>query len=105
MYAVVDIAGKQFKLTGGSILHVPKLLGNVGDFVVLKNILLLFENDNLEIGFPFLKNIKVFGKILNQAKSNKIIVFKKNRRKGYKKTQGHRQDYTKILISNIYKLK
>jgi ribosomal protein L21 len=47
MYAVVDIAGKQFKLTGGSILHVPKLLGNVGDFVVLKNILLLFENDNL----------------------------------------------------------
>lgn len=103
MHAVVDIAGKQFKLTQGDIIYVPKLLGKVGYFITFKNILLLSGNNDLEIGFPFLKNVKVFGKILMHVKSNKIIVFKKKRRKGYKKTQGYRQDYTKILINSIVK--
>lgn len=101
MHAVVDIAGKQFNLTKGDIIYVPKLLGKVGYFIVFKNVLLLLENNNLEIGFPFLKNIKVFGKILMHVKSNKIIIFKKKRRKGYKKIQGYRQIYTKILINSI----
>jgi large subunit ribosomal protein L21 len=101
MHAVVDIAGKQFKLTQGNIIYVPKTLGKVGQFIIFKNILLLLEGGDLKIGFPFLENIKVFGKILTNVKSKKIIVFKKKRRKGYKKTQGYRQEYTKILINSI----
>lgn len=101
MHAVVDIAGKQFRLSKGDVIYVPKLLGKVGNFITFKNILLLSENRDLNIGFPFLKNIKVFGKILMHVKSDKVIIFKKKRRKGYKKTQGYRQDYTKILINNI----
>lgn len=103
MQAVVGIAGKQFKLTKGSIIYIPKLLGKVGYFIIFKKVLLLLKNEDLEIGFPFLKNIEISGKILEQKKSNKIIIFKKKRRKGYRRTYGYRQNYTKVLINNIYK--
>lgn len=104
MYAIANIAGKQFKLVKGIIIYIPKK--NINDNINFNNnILLFFNNNNLEIGFPILKNIKVIIKVLEQVKGKKVIVFKKKRRKGYKKIQGYRQCYTKILIKNIYKIK
>lgn len=103
MHAVVDIAGKQFKLTKGKIIYIPKFLGKIGCFIVFKKVLLLLKNSDLEIGFPFLKNVKISGEVLDHVKSDKVIIFKKKRRKGYKKTYGYRQGYTRILINNIYK--
>jgi len=103
MYVIIDILGKQFILKKGDIVYIPKLFGNIGSSILFNNIL-LFKNNNLEIGFPLLKNIEVSAKILSQVKSKKIIVFKKKRRKGYKKLKGHRQNYTKIFIENIYNI-
>lgn len=104
MYVIVDILGKQFMLKKGDIVHVPKLFGDIGSSILFNNILFSLKNNDLKIGFPLLKNIEVSAKILSQVKSDKVIVFKKKRRKGYKKLKGHRQNYTKIFIENIYNI-
>ena len=100
MYAIVEIAGRQTKVESGKFIYTNKLSGNEGDAVEFANVLLTDNNGKLAIGAPFL-NVKVTGKILGHVKGDKVIVVKKNRRKGYKKKNGHRQDYTKVLIDNI----
>jgi len=103
MYVVILIKGKQFELKEGIVLNIPRFFKNIGESIILDNILFSVKNNKLEFGFPFLKNIKVHAKILEHIKSDKVVIFKKKRRKGYKKKQGHRQVYTKILIENIKK--
>lgn len=103
MYVIVDILGKQFIFKKGDIIYVPRLFGDVGSSVLFNNVL-FFLKDDLKLGFPLLKNLEVSAEILSQVKSNKIIIFKKKRRKGYKKFKGHRQSYTKIFIKNIYNI-
>ena len=100
MYAIVEIAGRQTKVESGKFIYTNKLSGNEGDAVEFANVLLTDNDGKLAIGAPFL-NVKVTGKILGHVKGDKIIVFKKKRRKGYKKKNGHRQDYTKVLIDKI----
>ncbi len=103
MYAILEIAGKQFKVTEKEHVLTPKL-DIQGETVTFDKILLIDNEDgNIEIGQPIIKGAKVTGKLIEQAKSDKILVFKKKRRKGYKKTKGHRQDYCKILIQKIVK--
>ncbi len=103
MYAIVEIAGKQFKVTKDQFVYAPLLEGEEGASVAFDKVLLLSDNDNVEVGAPAISGATVSGKILGHVKGDKVIVFKKKRRKGYKKKNGHRQDYTKVLIEGISK--
>jgi large subunit ribosomal protein L21 len=101
MYAIVDIAGKQTKVEANKFVYAHKLAGNVGDEVELGNVLLTDNNGSLSVGAPFLSDVKVKGPILGHVRGDKVIVFKKKRRKGFKKLNTHRQDYTKVMINSI----
>jgi large subunit ribosomal protein L21 len=101
MYAIIDIAGKQFKVAKDQYIYAPKLDGEAGSAVSFENVLLLDNEGTIDIGAPTLKGIKVSGKILEHVKGNKIIIFKKKRRKGYQVKNGHRQQFTKVQIENI----
>ena len=103
MYAIVDIAGKQFKVTQDQYVYAPKMQGEEGASVEFDNVLLVDNDGKVEVGTPVLKGAKVTGKILEHVKDDKVIVFKKKRRKGYKLRNGHRQDFTKVLIEKISK--
>lgn len=103
MYAIVDIAGKQFKVTQDQQVYAPKMEGDAGASVEFDKVLLVDNDGKVDVGTPVLKGAKVTGKILDHVKGDKVIVFKKKRRKGYKVRNGHRQDFTKILIENIKK--
>ncbi|GAB3663537.1 hypothetical protein GCM10028791_38940 [Echinicola sediminis] len=101
MYAIVNIAGKQFKVTKDQYVYAPKLQGDVDASVEFDEVLLADDNGAISVGAPTLAGAKVTGKILDHVKGDKVIVFKKKRRKGYKKKNGHRQEFTKVLIENI----
>jgi large subunit ribosomal protein L21 len=103
MYAIVDIAGKQFKVTQDQFVYAPKMDGEEGASVEFDQVLLIDNGDQVEVGAPAVSGAKVSGKILGHVKGDKVIVFKKKRRKGYKKKNGHRQEFTKVLIENITK--
>ena len=103
MYAIVDISGKQFKVTKDQFVYAPKMDGEEGASVEFDKVLLFGDDKTVEVGAPLLKGAKVAGKILGHVKGDKVVVFKKKRRKGYQKRNGHRQDFTKILIENISK--
>jgi large subunit ribosomal protein L21 len=101
MYAIVDIAGKQFKVEKDKSIYTPSLQGEEGASVEFDKVLLFEEDGKVNLGLPTVKGIKVTGKIVGHGKGDKVIVFKKKRRKGYKKKNGHRQGYTKVLIESI----
>ena len=103
MYAIVDIAGKQFKVTQDQFVYAPKMEGDEGASVEFDRVLLLDNDGKVEVGAPLIKGAKVSGKILGHVKGDTVIVFKKKRRKGYKVRNGHRQEYTKVQIEGISK--
>ncbi len=103
MYAIVDIAGKQFKVTQDQFVYAPKMQGEEGASVEFDRVLLLDNDGKVEVGAPLVKGAKVSGKILGHVKGDTVTVFKKKRRKGYKVRNGHRQQFTKIQIENISK--
>lgn len=101
MYAIVDISGKQFKVAKDQFLYAPKMEGEAGAAVEFDKVLLLDNEGKIDVGAPTVSGVKVSGKILEHVKGDKVIVFKKKRRKGYVKKNGHRQQFTKVLIENI----
>jgi large subunit ribosomal protein L21 len=101
MYAIVNIAGKQFKVAKDQYIYAPKLEGEAGSAVSFDNVLLVDNAGTIDIGAPTVQGIKVSGKILEHVKGNKVIVFKKKRRKGYQVKNGHRQQFTKVQIESI----
>jgi large subunit ribosomal protein L21 len=101
MYAIVDIAGKQYKAEKDKFIYTDKLAGNEGDKVEFNNVLLIGDANSTNIGAPILKGASISGKILSHVKDDKVIIFKKKRRKGYRKKNGHRQQLTKVLIETI----
>ena len=103
MYAIVDISGKQFKVMQDQFVYAPLMEGKEGASVEFDKVLLLDNDGKVEVGTPLVKGAKVSGKILGHVKDDKVIIFKKKRRKGYKVKNGHRQDFTKILIEGISK--
>ncbi|RYD82230.1 MAG: 50S ribosomal protein L21 [Sphingobacteriales bacterium] len=100
MYAIVDIAGQQFKVEKGQKLYVHRLTGDEGSSVDFNNVL-LFADDNNKVSLSGLDKTLVRATILGHMKGDKVIVFKKKRRKGYKKKNGHRQSFTRIQIEDI----
>lgn len=101
MYAIVNIAGKQFKVTKDQFVYAPKMALTIGASVEFDQVLLAEASGTVSVGAPLLAGAKVSGKVLDHVKGDKVIVFKKKRRKGYKKKNGHRQDFTKIMIESI----
>ena len=103
MYAVVDIAGQQFQVEENSMYYVPKLETEINKTVTFDNILLYSDGKSTTIGTPSVKGMKVQAKVLEHLKDDKVIVFKKIRRKSYKKKNGHRQQLSRIEITKISK--
>jgi large subunit ribosomal protein L21 len=101
MEAVVNIAGFQFKVKENDKIYVPKLDVEVGKNIQLQNVLMLIDGDKVQIGKPYLDGKSITAKVLEHTKDDKVFVFKKKRRKDYKKLKGHRQHLTKILIEKI----
>jgi large subunit ribosomal protein L21 len=101
MYAIVEIAGQQFKAEAGKKLYVHRLEGNEGDAVTFDKVLLTDDNGMVNVGTPVIKGAKVSAKIVGHLKDDKVIIYKKKRRKTYEKTQGHRQSLTQISIESI----
>ena len=101
MYAIVEIAGQQFKVEEGKKIFVHKLELEEGTEVEFDKVLLIENGENIIIGEPVIKDALVEGKILEQVRGDKVIVFKKKRRKGYQKSTGHRQYFTHVEIVSI----
>ncbi len=101
MYAIVDIAGQQIRVEKDKIVKVPFLPNEVGESVVFDKVLILADDKDIKIGQPMVKGSKVSAKVVAHGREDKVIIFKKKRRKGYQKKQGHRQNFTKIQIEKI----
>ena len=101
MYVIVEIAGKQFKAEKGRKLYVNRLQGNEGSSVSFDKVLLTDNDGQVKVGAPVVEGASVNAKILRHLKDDKVIVFKKKRRKGYKVKNGHRQFLTQILVEDI----
>jgi large subunit ribosomal protein L21 len=101
MYAIVNIAGQQFKVVKDQQIIVNRLEGEEGNKVDFKDVLLVDNGGKINIGGPLIKGATVSATIVNHLRGDKVIIFKKKRRKGYEKKTGHRQDLTKIQIAGI----
>ncbi|MEZ4948339.1 MAG: 50S ribosomal protein L21 [Saprospiraceae bacterium] len=101
MFAIVTIAGQQFKVEEGQKLFVHRLDAKEGDKVTFEEVHLIDNDGKVNLGKPTLKGGKVTASVLTQVKGDKVLVFKKKRRKGYKKKNGHRQSFTQIQIDGI----
>jgi large subunit ribosomal protein L21 len=101
MYAIVNIAGQQFKVAKDQQIFVHRLQGDEGASIEFDDVLLAENDGKFQVGTPSLKDAKVSAKIVSHLKGDKVIIFKKKRRKGYKKKNGHRQQFTKIEITGI----
>lgn len=101
MYVIVEIAGQQFKVEKDQKVYVHRLENAEGESIEFENVLLVDNDGSVKVGTPKVDGAKVTAKVLEHIKGDKVIVFKKKRRKGYKKFNGHRQYLTKIQIEEI----
>ncbi|MDC6351080.1 50S ribosomal protein L21 [Zeaxanthinibacter sp. PT1] len=101
MYAIVEIAGQQFKVAKDQKVYVHRLKEEEGNKVTFDNVLLLEDGSDITIGAPAIDGASVEAKVIKHLKGDKVIVFKKKRRKGYRKKNGHRQYLTELVISDI----
>ena len=101
MYAVIEACGKQYKVTKEDVVFFEKLEVEEGKKVTFDKVVLLSDDGKVEVGAPYVKGIKVEGKVVAHGKGKKIIVFKYKAKKNYRRKQGHRQPYTKVEITAI----
>lgn len=101
MYAIVEILGQQFKVEEGKEIFVHRMQGEAGDEVTFDKVYLIENGDDIRIGKPTVEGASVTAKIIENVRGDKVLVFKKKRRKSYQKMTGHRQDFTKISIEKI----
>ena len=101
MYAIVEIAGQQFKVEQGQEVFVHRLEGEEGSKIEFDKVLLVDNDGSVKVGTPLVEGAKIDGKIVSHLRGDKVIVFKKKRRKGYQKQNGHRQNMSKVLIEKI----
>ena len=103
MYAVIKTGGKQYKVANGDIIAVEKLAGDPGSAVALAPVLMFNDDKSSTVGTPIVEGAAVSAEVLEQTRADKIIVFKKKRRKKYRRKNGHRQLYTRLKIIEISK--
>ncbi len=102
MYAIIEACGKQYKVAEGDVVFFEKLDAEEGKKVKFDNVILVSENNGkVEIGNPYVKGAKVEGKVVSHGKAKKILVYKYKAKKNYRRTQGHRQPYTKVEITSV----
>ncbi len=100
-YAVIRTGGKQYRVTPGELLRVESLNGEVGSEITFSEVLLTAAEGSVRVGTPFLLGVTVSARIVQHGREKKILVFKKKRRKNYRRRQGHRQNFTAVQINNI----
>lgn len=101
MYAIIESCGKQYKVSEGDVVFFEKLDTELGKKVTFKEVVLVSDDKKVEVGVPYVKGAKVEGKVVEHGKGKKIIVYKYKAKKNYRRTQGHRQPYTKVQITKI----
>jgi large subunit ribosomal protein L21 len=101
MYAVINTGGKQYKVAPGDVVRVESLAAEKGDTIELKNVSLIADGDKVSIGKPMLETASVTAEVVEHGRGEKLIIFKHKKRKGYRKTNGHRQNYTAIKVKEI----
>jgi large subunit ribosomal protein L21 len=101
MYAVIRSGGKQYRVAPGQKIRLEVLAGEVGTKVELDNVLLVENDGNIQVGSPLVANAKVEATVIERDRAKKILVFKKKRKKQFRRTHGHRQGYTSVRIDNI----
>jgi large subunit ribosomal protein L21 len=101
MYAIIEIAGQQFKVKKDQSIFVHRLANEAGDKVSFDRVLLVDNDGAVKVGAPSIEGASVSATVLDHVKGDKVLVFKKKRRKGYKKLNGHRQQFSKIKIESI----
>jgi large subunit ribosomal protein L21 len=101
MYAVIKTGGKQYRVASGEKLRIEQVAGEIGTEVVLDQVLMVADGENVTLGTPLLSGASVTAKIVSHGRGDKVRIFKMRRRKHYRKSQGHRQNYTEIEILGI----
>ena len=101
MYAIIKTGGKQYRVEKDTVLSIEKVAGDKDGSVTFGDVLLGADGENLQVGSPLLKGAQVKAQVLEQYKGDKVIAFKKRRRHGYQRTRGHRQNLTKVKITDI----
>ena len=101
MYAVIESCGKQYKVAEGDVVFFEKLDAEEGKKVTFDKVILVSDEGKVQVGNPYVKSMKVEGKVVSHGKGKKIIVFKMKAKKNYRRKQGHRQPYTKVEITAI----
>ncbi len=101
MYAIVEISGKQFKVEPDTTLYAPRQQAEVGDTLTFDRVLLTADGADVAVGTPTVAGASVTAEVLDHVKADKVIVFKKKRRKGYRVKNGHRQSYTRLAIGRL----
>ena len=101
MYAVIKNGGKQYRVASGEKLRIEQISGEIGSEVVLDQVLMIADGESVNLGTPMLSGAAVTAKILGHGRGDKVRIFKMRRRKHYRKSQGHRQNYTEIEIVGI----
>ncbi len=101
MYAIIEAGGQQFKVSPGDTIKVQKLSHEGGNEISLDKVLMVSKDDKVQVGKPFIKNASVKAEIKGDGKSAKVLVYKQKPRKGYRKLNGHRQNYTVLAIKDI----
>ena len=101
MYAVIRTGGKQYRVSAGEKLKIERIAGDVGQEIVLDQVLLVADGEALKMGAPLVAGARVKAKVLAHGRGDKVRIFKLNRRKHYRRSQGHRQNYTEIEILGI----
>ena len=101
LYAIFETGGKQLQASPGERLRLEKLPGEVGSKVEFDRVLLVNRDGEIQVGRPYLEGVRVVGTVLEQDRDGKVLVFKKKRRKQYRRTHGHRQAFTSVAIEKI----
>ena len=101
MYAIIETGGKQRKATPGEELKVEKLDAQVGDTIRFDKVMLVHREGGVELGRPYVEGASVTATVTEQGRARKVLVFKKKRRKGYRRTRGHRQAFTAVTVEAI----
>ncbi len=101
MYAVISTGGKQYKVSPGDVVRVESLDAKKGDTVELKDVYMIADGDSVSVGKPTLASAKVTAEVVGDGRGEKLVIFKHRRRKGFRRTNGHRQNYTAIKVKDI----